>query len=434
MSKNKLQEKIIVAIQTSSPKQTIIPQNIPHDQSIKTSISSLPSFTETPAFAQNSNDDNLASAIKAHATTKKHLYPYTTQSSKSRDNQAKQDTCSNNESELLQTHAILKKVLPLMGKYKIPASPEHYAVWYTYCAQTNEDITQKLDKAIANNEIINSLTSKEIYQECIEYQNSLACVELKQTLEALLIELSGSFSDTIKNTNNFSEIIDGSLEHLNKTGPNISIDETVYLVQRLVQSSKYIKKQTEAFVDQLLKTQNEITDLKNKLAQAQADAIHDALTGLYNRRAFDKEGLDLQNNNTPFSIIMFDIDHFKVINDTYGHNFGDSVLKAVSKVIKNVFAQTKAHAFRIGGEEFVIILPNCHLQSAVRLADSCRRHIEKITIKHIHSNKIVSSIRASFGVATKSPNDTFSEVTEQADQMLYLAKAQGRNRVMPIIM
>lgn len=162
------------------------------------------------------------------------------------------------------------------------------------------------------------------------------------------------------------------------------------------------------------------------------DTSRDALTGAYNRRALDSEGKQLYQDtlasDRPVSVLMLDIDHFKQVNDLYGHAAGDVVLARFAQVVS---AQVRGTDFvaRYGGEEFAIILPNAPLAPAMRLAEKMRQAVHEMEIQHGERKlKVTTSV----GVTSSFPGDdpNFADTIARADKNLYRAKRNGRNRVM----
>ncbi len=159
-------------------------------------------------------------------------------------------------------------------------------------------------------------------------------------------------------------------------------------------------------------------------------ATHDALTGLLNARAYyaqcDQHILAASRTGEGFSVLFIDLDHFKSVNDTYGHDAGDAVLKAVAKTLQ---ANIRRSDFlgRVGGEEFSAFLPNASTPSAVQVAESVRQAVEK-TMPDIGTKTL--KITASIGVASSSGSvQSMQLIQREADQAMYVAKANGRNRV-----
>ena len=173
----------------------------------------------------------------------------------------------------------------------------------------------------------------------------------------------------------------------------------------------------------------DITEVSNMLRQLEALAITDHLTGIFNRRHFmtlvDRQLSMAQRHGLPVSILMLDIDHFKNINDTYGHIAGDHVLCEMVRVIER---QMRIHDViaRYGGEEFIILSEEKDEFSLMAFANRLRRAIENETI--IFEGSIIK-VTASFGAAMIMPGQSFSESVEVVDRALYEAKNSGRNRV-----
>lgn len=157
----------------------------------------------------------------------------------------------------------------------------------------------------------------------------------------------------------------------------------------------------------------------------------DGLTGLYNRAFFDariKEEMErARRYRHSLALVIFDVDRFKRLNDTYGHSFGDVVLAEVAETARLIARQTDVVA-RYGGEEFVITLPEQTLEGAAQLAERVREGIEELQLRH-NGEKI--SVTASFGVAStiEVGYESIPELVNTADRMLYAAKESGRNRV-----
>ncbi len=166
-----------------------------------------------------------------------------------------------------------------------------------------------------------------------------------------------------------------------------------------------------------------------RILKSQADT--DALTGLINRRCFFSKTENMmalmQRQSEHFSIIMMDLDHFKAINDTYGHQAGDYVLKTTARVFESVVRESDVLA-RIGGEEFIIIAPYTNLMAGLVLAERLRKNIEEHEFIY-NDNRL--QVTLSLGLAASDPNTevNLEALITEADGRLYTAKARGRNRV-----
>ncbi|GAB1410562.1 hypothetical protein MASR1M90_17160 [Desulfovibrionales bacterium] len=183
-------------------------------------------------------------------------------------------------------------------------------------------------------------------------------------------------------------------------------------------------------ISDLKETQNQLAEAHAALVLKHQELEHiactDSLTQIYNRsqlsRIFDKELKLVQLGTDNFSIISVDIDHFKSVNDSFGHAVGDQILIAVARIMKNSIRSTD-YIGRWGGEEFLILCPQTSLSDAVRLADRIRQAVAAGEYATGKAHTI------SIGAATYSAEDTLDSLLHRADLAMYRAKEQGRNRV-----
>src|SRR5690606_18938254 len=158
-------------------------------------------------------------------------------------------------------------------------------------------------------------------------------------------------------------------------------------------------------------------------------ALTDALTGTQNRRFFDdalREYLaEFRRIDKPVGLMVLDLDHFKLINDTHGHDVGDKVLREVARCLKDL---TRYHdvVARLGGEEFAIVAPNMNQEALVKLAERIRKAISALAVD---AGNVRLKITTSVGLAVWNGKETADDFYRRADKMLYQAKRLGRNRV-----
>lgn len=164
--------------------------------------------------------------------------------------------------------------------------------------------------------------------------------------------------------------------------------------------------------------------------ELEAQSQTDSLTGLLNRRALEEIGTEAvehaRSHNSTLSLIILDLDHFKSINDEHGHDGGDAALHHAARCLRDNLRDID-HVARLGGEEFVAVLPNTTQTHAAKIAEELRNCLAALTVEHL-SREI--RLSASFGVTTMLPTDaTWLEILRRGDRALYLAKEHGRDRV-----
>lgn len=173
-----------------------------------------------------------------------------------------------------------------------------------------------------------------------------------------------------------------------------------------------------------VRVQNDL--LSNYLSEARTDA----LTGLGNRRAFDSDcqrWYEEWRSGREITLLLIDVDRFKLFNDRYGHQAGDEMLRAVARVLQRE-TSGMGTATRYGGEEFAVVLHNAGLSEAIDWADIVR---ERIAAERISFRNLQLSVTASIGIAAFRSGDTADSLVVRADEQLYLAKASGRNCTRP---
>ena len=187
------------------------------------------------------------------------------------------------------------------------------------------------------------------------------------------------------------------------------------------------RKEKEA---EVMRIQKNLTEANERLEKM---ATTDALTGVYNRRYFDKTLSQEFNrafrNDTPLSVLLFDLDHFKRYNDHYGHLKGDECLAVVANTTNKAFQRSGEAVARYGGEEFVVILPGAKLNNAIKYANMLIEKISALNIEHVMSENY-DHVTVSVGVASFSSNvhKSAEDLLREADNALYFAKENGRNQ------
>lgn len=326
----------------------------------------------------------------------------------------------------------LKQAVPLMMKNHVAATPANYALWYTYVDRSIPQLNIALDDVLKNYGVCPPATNAKLYNSYVARKEETDVSNLRANIEVLVGEVASSMTDTLADTSEFSATIDKSFRNLEKVqDETMSLTEVMNVVNQFVEDSKDIRHSTTFLNRQLETASKEIQRLKSELADIQKNVLFDSMTELYNRRSFDHDLQVLCDSNQEMCLILLDIDHFKSYNDTYGHLFGDAVIKTIAKRIL-MSVRDGICAYRFGGEEFALIVPNKSLRITRQYADGLRRTIEKLSIKDKRTGKQVANISASFGVAELARGESPESIIERTDALLYEAKHLGRNRVMPV--
>lgn len=263
-------------------------------------------------------------------------------------------------------------------------------------------------------------------------------------LEEHAFKASKSNKQAIENTSSLTSVIDLQVENIKDSSinatelPSLQQNINKHLKElnkqlhqyretedsRQLQSQKQLIEMTEKLQEMEIETQS----LRNNLKIAHDNAFHDSLTGLPNRSAYD-ERIALEVNRSqryknPLTLVIWDIDFFKLINDKFGHKAGDKTLALVAQLI-NSHCRITDFVARYGGEEFVMLLPNTELNKAFDLSEKIRTKIANSGFNH--SGESIK-ITISAGISQFLENDDIEKVFERADKGLYLSKEQGRNK------
>lgn len=211
-----------------------------------------------------------------------------------------------------------------------------------------------------------------------------------------------------------------------------SRDELRLIVETLMRATRDVESTNGTLQKRLQDSRQEIQTLEKNLAVVRTESLIDTLTTLANRKFFNSAIhrliAEAGAKNSPPSVVLTDIDHFKNFNDTYGHLTGDQVLRLVAGTVKQEI-KGQDIAARYGGEEFAILLPRTALTQAVTVADHIRRSVMRKELIRRSTAESLGRVTISLGVATWRKGDTISSLMERTDACLYAAKRNGRNCV-----
>jgi diguanylate cyclase (GGDEF)-like protein len=253
------------------------------------------------------------------------------------------------------------------------------------------------------------LKEKKLY----EHLNTKLLCEMPNVNEILINKTAQTIKDINESSNDIKE---NSIKLLEEIEPV----ETENVKNLVIQYSSKL-------LDTVNKMQNKIQELEVELEKAYQELLIDPLTKAFNRKAFEKNikrTLKIgKNKNLDLALAVVDLDHFKRINDTYGHLVGDFVLKKLVEIIKSLIRK-EHHIYRLGGDEFVILMNRTDLKSAEKVVDRIISSIKKTKLKY--KDQIIE-ITVSIGLTMHKKGDTAESIIKRADEALYKAK-KNRNK------
>lgn len=327
-----------------------------------------------------------------------------------------------------ESHAILKKVLPLMSQQRVPTIPQNYAVWYDFVCEGNDALVADLQGRMANGQAFSpdacqSLFEKYYLHELKAQVNDIQGA-MRQTVDSVLDEIAHLDEDL----GNFSGVL-GDADRALREAP--TVENLVGLVARLAEETRSTRERSSEVENSLRDMSEELSTLRAQVDALSRDSRLDALTGIANRRAFD-DGIkrlirEANDSGTELCLLMADVDRFKAFNDSFGHQVGDQVLRFVAQELDQCVKGRDLLA-RYGGEEFAVLLPDTSYNGALMLAESIRAIIEAQVVT-IDDGREIEELTISLGVSQFRADEDAESFIGRADACLYQSKAEGRNRV-----
>ncbi len=324
-----------------------------------------------------------------------------------------------------------KQALALMQKHEVAPVPENYAVWFHYAMGKNPDLQREVDNIIANSLQFTKETCAYLYNKyVIGHPQQKLVDDASISAQKVLVEVLRVINDFSGEAQAYNQNIDHYLETITKKFEGTGVQE---IVKELIVATAGLKKSGERITRRLEESKQEIHSLKKNLQEATIEAQRDFLTGVFNRKTFEKladeQMTEARQNGSALCLLMIDIDHFKQFNDRFGHLLGDEVLKTVARTLTYTLKGRDVVA-RFGGEEFIATLPETPMEGALKVAEMIRASIASKQLKRKDTGEIYGTITISMGIALFRPEtDTLPTLIKRADDALYQSKRAGRNQV-----
>lgn len=320
---------------------------------------------------------------------------------------------------------ILRLAVPQMARQAAGAHPIAYAVWFEHLSGRNPRLSEAIAASTQDGRALDEATTSRLYAEHVAELDERAALKVTEGLRRVIGDMAQSASEASTRTDRFGTALDRLTADAATPG---QLADACALIE-LAAQTRLMREAVVQLQTRLEANQKEIEHLRSEVDRARGEALVDGLTGLPNRRAFDQllVAATACGEHAP-CLIVTDIDYFKRINDTYGHLFGDTVLKVIAQALR-ACVNAPSTAARVGGEEFAILVPGQPLEVARRVAERVRATVAGSRIKRKGGHEPIGQVTLSFGVAAWQPGHSVEDWFERADRALYVAKASGRNRV-----
>jgi diguanylate cyclase len=313
--------------------------------------------------------------------------------------------------------------VPLMTQQPTRPHPLSYTIWYEHVSGRNAGLSGEIDRLMATGVALDEEQTQRLYQQYVLDREAQATLRVADGVRGMLEEVEDSARQAGQQSGQFEM----ALSRWEQAVQQGQADDPERRAE-MQAGTQVMRSAVGALQERMDQTRSEIDRLQRELVRAHEEALRDSLTGLANRRAFDLRMTECVGAAAPACLLVGDIDHFKKVNDSFGHLFGDQVLRAVAEAIRSC---TKAPqlAARTGGEEFAVLLPGATLTQGQALAEKIRTTVAASRIRRRGAGEAIGNVTISVGVSVRRGSDTAETWYERADQALYAAKNAGRNRV-----
>ena len=320
---------------------------------------------------------------------------------------------------------VAEKAIRFMSQQRVPPTPNNFHLWFNYSIGAPSDLKRAMDILIGNKRRFDAATCHDLFATYIgapAANNLTANSQLHSVMDSAKQFLTTAIADNRSQIRSMNDVADQSEAGLD---PRL-------LVKNLVNELEKATTRATSLEANFVEKTRELDHIRDSLTKSEERAKTDTLTGLPNRRALDEffraAQIAAMEKDTPLSVLLIDIDHFKLVNDNFGHGVGDQVLRLIAKVLREGVRQIDLPA-RFGGEELIAVLPGAELATCWTVAERIRRSISECRITRRSTGEDLPSVTVSIGVGQFQLGESMSDLIERCDRALYLAKRTGRNRV-----
>jgi diguanylate cyclase len=328
------------------------------------------------------------------------------------------------------TISAAKTALSQITAHGLPADPKSYELWYRFAAEENGSLSAEVKSRLKQSGMLTRKDIDEIFSAHIAPPDSGEKVDqlgsrIAEEIEQVMTMIGAAEGSALSYSANLTDASE-------RLGTARDREGVRTVVESLVLSTKEMETNNLKLQEQLQTMWEEVGKLRRELDTIRNESLTDTLTTLGNRKFFnaslERAIRECHAARQPLALMMADVDHFKRINDTFGHVVGDRVLRFVASTIKESVG-SPAIAARYGGEEFAIILPRTTLAAAIELAERLRLAVMRAELVKQSTGEKHSRVTISIGAAELEARTSPQALIEAADVCLYAAKRSGRNCV-----
>lgn len=322
----------------------------------------------------------------------------------------------------------LRLAIEKMTKQDAAFHPVNYAVWYEYVSGSHQRLADAVDTLLLQHQRLSEAQICQIFEEHIAQVDAKGAQTVVERFTGIMKEIESATSSSCADNTHFTQCIEDCASQILQSGQSNHLAPLLEQ-SRLIQQSMLQLQQT------LVSSSKEIQGLQEEITRIRQTSQRDSLTGLMSSNGFDRALAQAISNRDTVAggehnicLVKVDIDHFKRLNDSYGHLFGDKVIHSVAQLLQTHCAAHHAAA-RIAGNQFAILMPDTPLAVAEQRAETMRTEVATLRLKHPINQFQISSMSISVGLTTFHQGEHPDALLERVNQALSASKAKGRNQL-----